>query len=251
MFSLELSSLVQRLFHTTTRFTSPVPEWTLMERRTFLAILGTGVAPSAGCTTPGNGSSDADPTTSPSEHSGSSSAGTTVREQFDEGPSRDECDRESERIEVDVGDETREFETASTIRYPAPPSATTDRAIVDYVTAFEEAYMSHRVLCNRRGSDRILNVGFNVERIDTFDNQDGITTVFLLRAAGATSGVSSDGAMWQADLGYEGIVYAVDETGAARVTFDDVHRYAPSEREANAPDPLNAGTLVATFDDSE
>lgn len=43
-----------------------------------------------------------------------------------------------------------------------------------------------------------------------------------------------------------GVVYTVDETGAARVRYDDTTTVESTEREANSPDPLTAGDLVAT-----
>lgn len=44
-----------------------------------------------------------------------------------------------------------------------------------------------------------------------------------------------------------GVVYAVDETGAARIRYDDTTTVESTEREASAPDPLTAGDFVAAL----
>ncbi|WP_049899991.1 hypothetical protein [Natrinema altunense] len=68
------------------------------------------------------------------------------------------------------------------------------------------------------------------------------------RAMLATVGAVTGAIAGCLDVVPSGVVYAVDETGAARVEYDDATTLEPNEREANASDPLAAGNLVATFD---
>lgn len=212
-----------------------------MDRRTVLAALGSGASALAGCLGDVGGPSGGPSTTVDRWEGGG------VRGYFDGGPARPECSVESERVEVEMGEETRVYETAATIPYPEPPDESSEAAILEYVEAFEEAYVTHDVLCGRRRG-HVLEIGFNVKRRRTYDWYEEITTVFLHRAGAATSGVSSDGAMWVADIAFEGVVLAVDETGVARAEFDEIHEYDSTEYEARAPDPLEEGELVAAFD---
>ncbi|PAU83367.1 hypothetical protein CK500_11310 [Halorubrum salipaludis] len=170
-----------------------------------------------------------------------------VAEAFDGGPTRPECEVDSETIEVDVGGETREFETAATIPYPAPPDGFGDRVVREYVVAFEEAYVTHDAVCDRSGSTRILAVTFSAERTETFDRGENAWLVFCRYAGGASSGVD-DGGLWEADLGYTQVVYAIDETGAARLVFDEPRDPSRGEIVDEAPDPIADGELVAVFE---
>lgn len=219
-----------------------------MRRRTVLTALATATTVSAGCIVDDGYLADdrspddgrADPT--PEEGS--------VLGHFDGGPTRPACEVESEVVEVERDGETREFETAATIPYPEPPETSAESAIVDYVEAFEEAYVTHDELCDRRGNHHILDIGFSVKTGETLDRYEERTTVFLLRAGGATAGVDPDGAVWVADLAFEGVVYAVDESGAARAEYDGSYTYDRVEYKSRAPDPLEVGEPVAAFDRS-
>lgn len=214
-----------------------------MRRRTLLAGLATTTVAIAGCLSDGTpldgDGGDGTPRGCPEPG--------TVADAFDDGPERPDCERDAEKIEVEVDGETRTYETAATRPYPDPPDATTDDASVAYATDFEEAYVTRDALCGRRGSSRVLDIAFGVDRTERFDWYDEITVVHVRYAGGPTAGIDGSGSMWVADLGYTGVVYAVDETGAARVAFDDVHQYEPDEVAANAPDPLVDGAFVAEF----
>lgn len=203
-----------------------------MRRRTVLAaVVGSGLVGLAGCSRGSDGESDAVP----------------VAEAFDGEPTRPECDVDSETIAVEVGDETREYETAATIPYPDSPSASTADGVADYVAAFEEAYVTHDALCGLSGSTRILSVTVSQERTETFDRGGGAWLVFCRYAGGATAGVD-DGGMWQADIGYRQVTYAVDETGAARVAFEEPRDPSRAAIRADGPDPTADGELVARFE---
>lgn len=170
-----------------------------------------------------------------------------VTEAFDGGPTRPECDVDSETIEVEVSGETREFEMAATIPYPDPPDGFGERAVREYVVAFEEAYVTHDAICDRSGSTRILSVSVSTERTETFERGANAWLVFCRYAGGASSGVDNGG-LWEADLGYSQVVYAVDETGAARVAFDEPRDPSRDEIADEAPDPVADGELVAVFE---
>lgn len=170
-----------------------------------------------------------------------------VAEEFDGTPDRPECEVDSEPVEVEIGGDTREYETAATIPYPDSPTAFDEDAIVEYVTAFEEAYVVHAALCDQSGSSYVIRINYDVDRIETFERSGTGATVFLRYAGGATSGVD-DGGLWQADIGYRNVVYTVDETGAARAAFDDSRDPDRDAIESEAPDPIDDGDLVAVFD---
>lgn len=209
-----------------------------MNRRTMLAAVGAATSGVAGCLADKVARSAG----------GDAGADGTVRDHFDTGPDRPECERESETIEVQRGDETRKAETAETIPYPDPPTSFAEDRVLEFVEAFDRAYVTHDVLCDRRGSGHVLSISHAVQARKTFDWYDDVAVVFLRRAAGASAGVGEDGYEWQADLGLSGVVYAVDETGVARAGFDDAHALDRGELESNAPDPLSEGRLVATFE---
>ncbi|MFP8951349.1 hypothetical protein ACLI4Z_00050 [Natrialbaceae archaeon A-arb3/5] len=215
-----------------------------MNRRTILAALATTAL--AGCVSDdpidgGNGTDD-------DQGSGSNrSVDGSVLDQFDGELARPECEVESETVDVDRGGEPNEYETAATIPYPDPPDEFDEDDVVEFVETFENAYVTHDVLCDRRGSGHVLRIGYDVETSETFDWDDDCSIVFLRRAGGATWGLDEDGGEWVTDLGYSEVVYAVDETGAARATVDDGDASAEEDPESRAPDPLEDGVLVATF----
>ncbi|UTF53678.1 hypothetical protein [Natronosalvus rutilus] len=228
-----------------------------MNRRAILAALGATTAAAAGCLADearpsnvddrngaengGNGGND--------EIDGGGGDESRVLEAFDGEPTRPECDIDPETVEVEYGDDREEHETAETIPYPVMPEGFDEEAVIDYLIAFDEAYLTHNLLCARSGSDRILRIGHSVRERETFDWHEGATTVFLLRAAGATAGVSDDGAVWESDIGFSAVVYVIDSGGVARVDYLDAGAALdPDEREATAPDPLEDGILVATFE---
>ena len=176
----------------------------------------------------------------------------SVLERFDTEPTRPECTVESETIEVRRGDGTEEVETAATLPYPDPPTSFADEDVLEYVDAFERAYVTNDSLCGRRASGYVLGTAYTVERRETFDWYDDVTVVFLLRAGGATAGADEAGFVWVADLAFGGVVYAVDETGVARAAFDEAQALDGDGDEdgfeARAPDPLEDGELVAGFE---
>lgn len=171
----------------------------------------------------------------------------SVADSFDGGPDRPECEVESETIEVTVSNETREYETAATIPYPDQPPEFDEQSVVEWVPAFEEAYVTRDVLCDRGGSSRILQIDYRTDRVEVLDRSGDATVVYLRYAGGATAGVD-DGGMWQADIGYRAVAYAVDETGAARVALDRPVEPGHEEFESAYRDPVDEGTLVAAFD---
>lgn len=226
-----------------------------MDRRALLAAVSTLAV--AGCLADDagertEGGADGGTATGPDATNGpdeTTPAGTAVRDRFAGEPVRPECEKRSETIEARVGDETREFETAATIPYPDAPSEFAGAAIVDYVVEFERAYVRHAALCDRQGSGHVLSVSYDVRRSETLEWDTDPTIAFLLRAGAASSGVDSAGEpVWVSDIGYKGVVYAVDETGAARTEADGPVRPDPDEFEAAPPNPLEAGELVATFE---
>lgn len=205
-----------------------------MERRPVLCVVAAAASGLAGCT-------ERLPTDL------TDGDGATVVGSFDGGPDRPDCAVESRSIEVTVSNETREYETAATVPYPDPPTAFDANTVVDWVPAFEEAHVTHRVLCGRSGSGEIVEIAYATERIEVLDGAGDATIVYLRYAGGATAGVD-DGALWQADIGYSAAAYAVDETGAARVDLD--RPIAPEHEafESSFRDPIEEGTLVAAFD---
>ncbi|MFC7215531.1 hypothetical protein ACFQO4_15760 [Saliphagus sp. GCM10025334] len=234
-----------------------------MHRRTMIAALGTAVT-IAGCldeSPAGSSDGDIDDSTENGTDTGDEnetdpSSGSdpgqnsrtidakSVAAAFDGQVERPECTRESETVELERGDETREYETAATIPYPGPPESFDDDAIFEYVADFEEAYITHDVLCDS-SSGYIFDVATSVREQHLLGWDDEITVMFCQRTAGATHGADEDGGEWQADIGYSGAAYAVDETGAARVRAEthDVETY-----EADGSSPLEEGDLVAVFE---
>ena len=201
-----------------------------MRRRTALsAFAGTGLFALAGCT------GDAEPESE------------AIAAAFDGDVTRPECEVESETVEVETNGETREYETAATIPYPAPPDGTGEEAVREYVVAFDEAYVTREAICTQSHSTRILSVAYSVDRTETFERGAGGWIVYCLYAGGATSGLD-DGGLWAADLGYTQVLYAVDETGAARVAFGEPLDPPRDVIESEGPDPVADGELVAVFE---
>ncbi|PCR92624.1 hypothetical protein CP557_05920 [Natrinema ejinorense] len=222
-----------------------------------LTALGAVSGALAGCLDAGsdNERSDDEPTQSsdertdddePTQSDGKTPTGS-VRSQFDGEPSRPECTRDSKRIEVeDEGGETREYETAATVPYPDAPSAYTTDGIVDFVDEFEHGYVTHDLLCGRQGPPHVLDIHYDVRESETWGEDP--TVVFLLRTDAIGSMLHEDGSVSVADVAPSGVVYAVDETGAARVEFDEAATLESDEWRSRAPDPLADGDLVATFE---
>ena len=176
------------------------------------------------------------------------SDGATVAGRLGGSPERPECTVDSETIDIEIGGEVREYETAATVPYPGAPAEFGEAAVVEWVTAFEEAYVTHRVLCDRDASGHVLQIAYDVDRTELLDRAGGWKTVYVRYVGGATAGVDDGGAMWQADLGYGAVAYAVDETGAARVALDDPTDPDPGDVESVVPDPVDEGELVAVFE---
>ena len=173
--------------------------------------------------------------------------GTTVVDQFDSNPSRPECHHVEPRTVTDA--DGREHETAGTTPYPE--AASFDDA-PSFLAAFERTYVSHDILCAGGTVLSIMNTVHDRERLD---RHDGVSTVFLLRHAIMSSSMSRDGRLAVIEPGPPGgVVYAVDGTGLARAEVEEIDigvddwDLAAVDVEAVAPDPLEAGTLVATFD---
>ncbi|WP_245757986.1 hypothetical protein [Natronobacterium haloterrestre] len=139
------------------------------------------------------------------------------------------------------------FETAETVPYPDRPTAFARDEILAYVQAFEEAYVRKDALCGPDGSGHVFDISYSVLERETFDRDDDIVSVFLLRIGAATTGSDGTGTVWQSDVAPGGVVYAVDETGVARVPLPEADRRNRDEFESTAPDPLENGTLVAAF----
>lgn len=219
-----------------------------MNRRAVLVALGGATVGSAGCLASEPPGSDDEERGASDRQNGSNSTEGSVLAAFDGETDRPECEVESETVEVEIGEETRAFETAGTIPYPDAPDKFDRDEHIAFVEAFEEAYVTHDAICNRAGSGHVLSVGYNVETSETFDSNEDATTAFLLRAGGVSSGLDGGGRLWEAELPYAGVVYAVDETGAARADFEQAGTLDEDELESEAPDPLEAGDLVARFD---
>lgn len=182
----------------------------------------------------------------PDDESADQSTDAAVVDHFDTAPDRPECEKESEAIAVEQAGETYEYETAATVPYPSNPKSFDEDNLTTFIEEFDRAYVSHDVLCRER-SGYILSTIHSVEEIVTFDWQDGLTHFFILRAAGASAGLDESDALWEADIGYSGVVYVIDETGLARAEFEDAVMLEPDQREEQAPDPLENGYLVVDF----
>lgn len=206
-----------------------------MRRRTFLGTVG-GLAALGGCV---SGNPEDDQSNDASDGPGEESGIETVRDHFDGEPERPEC------TNVYNGDHaTSVDEPAETIPYPDPPTKYTTDALVEYVAAFEEAYITHATLCDRSGDDVILRVQNRITDRETFDWHKDITIVGLQRYAGATRGFDESGKEWQATYSPTTACYAIDDTGVARVHTE---HHSPDEYASDGPNPVDAGTLVHTF----
>ncbi|WP_265110016.1 hypothetical protein [Halosolutus halophilus] len=226
-----------------------------MDRRTLLAAVGTTptitVAGCAGVLGDGRGDCRA---------SGSGGSRTpdadTVAGHFDGDATRPECDRDSKTIEfesrsLDGRKEVETFETAGTIPYPEPPTSFACEDVADYVEAFDQAYETHDVLCDREGYPYVTSIADHVSERVAYEWYDDIAIVVLIRQVGIYSTVFEDGGEGTASAELEGVVYAVDETGAARAAKSITERTAVlevDEFESRAPDPLDRGRLVAAFE---
>lgn len=224
-----------------------------MKRRTLFNSFGVLIATTAGCLEnrtehPRNDNNQANRSNKVTTENQNNSSPTSVVSYFDADPTRPECEIDSETIEVSHNTESRSYETAATKAYPDNPTEFTPDVLLEYVNAFDNAYVTHEILCSGSLSGHILNITHNVQTSERFDWYDEVMIIFLLRAAGASSGLDSDGYLWQADIPIDGVVYAVDETGIARAAYEDVHTVDWDDLESNAPNPLKGGTLVGTFD---
>ena len=77
---------------------------------------------------------------------------------------------------------------------------------------------------------------------------DGRSTVPLVYAGGATVGVTPNSAVWQADIGYAGVVYAITDKGVARAEFTELPQLADeAEIKSQMPDPVESGEFVLRF----
>lgn len=229
-----------------------------MNRRAILATTGAVTGAVAGCLASGadEGRSGSETDRPDDDSDGSDDDGSdrserwtetaTVRSRFEGEPERPDCERESERITVETDGEPREYETAATVPYPGPPETFTTDAVIDFVREFEHAYVTHETLCDRQGSGRVLSVHYGVQDSELWGESPHI--VFCYRVGAIGSVLHEDGAVAVADAAPGGVVYAVDETGAARIEYDDATTLGPNERKEHAPDPLEEGQLVATFD---
>ncbi|WP_254808194.1 hypothetical protein [Natronosalvus amylolyticus] len=233
-----------------------------MKRRTVLLALGSASA-LAGCLAEnggagGNGDAGddnendddgtANGTNGAGENDGEHDDGSVV-DSFDGELSRPDCSVDAETIEIEVehDDEPLTYRTAATKPYPDPPDSLDEDTILEYLDAFEHAYVSKEVLCGRNGSGHILTIAYSRQERKVFDWETPGTTIFLLRAAGATRGIEDSGGEWAAELGFHGVVYTVDETGVARADFDGAGGLEADELESKAPNPLEDGELVARF----
>jgi len=212
-----------------------------MKRRSLLTAAGASTVALTGCL------SDA---SAPGEGNGDNGAdgdwtSEAIRDHFDGEPTRPECERGSETVTVERGDETVQRKTAETIPYPDQPSSFDAEDVLDYVESFEQAYVRHDAICG--SSDAILEVAYSVENRETLDWGGEVTAVYLYYAGGASSGVTEDGSEWAADLGFSGVVYGVDETGAARVEVPGSQGADPRGLAEQLPELLDDGDLVAAF----
>ena len=220
-----------------------------MNRRQLLSAIGASTLLS-GCLADETDDTDASSGVDPASDSDADGeqpeppAGTVV-DQFGTSPTRPECSIESETIEFEIEGDTRTYATAATTPYPDQPDTFGDSALAEYVESFENAYVTHNVLCDRRGSGHIIGVRNQISERTVLDWYEDVTAVHLQRYAGASAGVEEDGAMWQSDIGPTAAWYAIDETGAARIQGE---YQEPTDDPADAPSPLEAGTLVAAFD---
>lgn len=219
-----------------------------MDRRTVLAAVGT--LGFAGCVAPGSDRerSGSGPDGESGPGSGSDgNGGRSVRDCFDGEPTRPECEVESDVVEFEIDGETREYETAATIPYPDAPTDVPVERRGAYVGEFERAYVHHEALCDQHGSTTVLRVSYAVRRRERLAHDVAPTIVALLRAGTASKGIT-EGRLWVVDLAYEGIAYAVDETGVARAEFDGPVRPDGDGFRTQAPDPLTDGQLVAAIE---
>lgn len=159
---------------------------------------------------------------------------------------RPECEREAERIEIQYGDEIRGYETAATVPSPEPPAEFTADAIVDFVDEFERAYVTRDALCDRTEPPWVLDVHYGLRESESWGQEP--TIVVLLRTGAVGSLLHEDGSVSVADVAPSGVIYAVDETGAARVADDDAAVLEPEAWDSDAADLLAEGEFVAAFE---
>lgn len=235
-----------------------------MRRRTVLALLGGATVGVAGClgdwednendASPGNGNSSATTNqTGENDTPGHPPRAAAVDEAtvvelsaggYERGP---ECAVEPEAIEVEIDGEMQTYETVGTIPYPDPPTTFTEEAVVDYVIDHEEAYVYHTTLCDTERN--VTSVFYKAEIVRKFDWYEAITVVAVARYGAAGGGVDEEGRRWVATPALNVVIYAVDETGIARMLSPGladswVH---PDEWERVAPDPLIDGDLIYRF----
>lgn len=217
-----------------------------MKRRRLLGALGTVPVAAAGCVASPANSSEQDDTSSKTNGTDEK----TVVEPVATGVTGPGCAKKSKTVEIERSGDAEVFETAETVPYPDRPTTFARDEILAYVRTFEEAYVRKDVLCGRDGPGHVFGISYSVLERETFDRDDDIVVVFLLRIGAATSGSdgTGTGTLWQSDVAPGGVVYAVDESGVARASFPEADRRNRDEFESNAPDPLESGTLVAAFD---
>jgi hypothetical protein len=173
------------------------------------------------------------------------------------------CPPESKTIECRDGFlDSSSYETAEPVPYPEPPRTFTDGTVVEYVEAFERAYVTHDIVCgHRESSSYVTSIYATIHRTARLGLYEERTAVFLLRSGGASAGIDPDAGRWDGGAAPpNGVVYAVEDSGGDRIEFDterlqtDEGEYRdPAEMDsdtiaARVPDPVEGGKRVVVFE---
>lgn len=144
-------------------------------------------------------------------------------------------------FEYPEGDELV-YESVGSASYPAPPTSADVAQIESFVSDHEAAFQQNR-LVDRYGAG-LSDFAFGVDRLLTVDHRRSIDVIridfYLFDETFTDEG--------EPVVGHAegGAIYGVDETGAVRVEAD-YHAGLDDEAVADAPDPLETGTLVDCF----
>ncbi|RQG91037.1 hypothetical protein EA473_19010 [Natrarchaeobius chitinivorans] len=158
----------------------------------------------------------------------------TVVERFDCGSAhRPSCDVDAGEYVFETGDTA--YETVGTAAYPDPPDEVTESTATTFAKDHERAYQQNAAVCPENES--ITDYNATVPTIETFDWYDEkvVVRLELMISDRRRSPGASDVDIVDTP---SAAVYAIDETGAARV---ETKRYQEPE------DPIESGELVVCF----
>ncbi|MEY7848887.1 hypothetical protein AB7C87_06735 [Natrarchaeobius sp. A-rgal3] len=171
---------------------------------------------------------------SENETDGEAETEQTVAQQFDcESARRPSCDVEAGEYVFEAGDTA--YETVGTVAYPKPPDEVTESTALIFAKDHERSYQQNADVCPE--NETITSYTATVPATETFDWYDDIFVVRLELMVGVEYRDHDSDVVDIGDLS-SAAVYAIDETGAARVETD--HHQEPA-------DPIESGELVTCF----